>query len=448
MNRCCSHTLLSSLWVLTLLVPSAGLAAEPGDQEGLPDPWASRDVGEIGMAGSALLKNNRIIVQCGGEGLGGKKDGFHFVYAPMSGQGTITARIVPPVGAPSSALGVMMRKSLDANSLHASVLLLPEGRGALVSRSEKGGETIFSKGRTLGKAHLAENNQLSTPYWVRLIRFRNRFTGYLSNDGYHWREIGAVELEMGQTFFVGLPACSGHAKVATSVGFDRVMIPTWRMGGGDKLISSRPEPRWHKEAWLKRHTAMNERVSKGDVDLLMIGDSITHWWDKAGKSVWDRYYGKRRAVNLAISGDRTEHVLWRLENGNLEGISPKLAVVMIGTNNHMSSPPEVTARDIRLIVGLLRSKLPGTKVLVLAIFPRGGSDDDGARQKNMKVNELISDIGDGEMVHYLNLNEAFLNGRRLKQDLLPDGTHPNESGYEAWAKAMESTIATLMAAEK
>ena len=88
----------------------------------------------------------------------------------------------------------------------------------------------------------------------------------------------------------------------------------------------------------------------------MIGDSITHWWDKAGKKVWDQYYANRDAVNLAISGDRTEHVLWRLENGNIDGISPKLAVLMIGTNNHMSSPPEVTARDIRLIVKQLRTK--------------------------------------------------------------------------------------------
>jgi beta-glucosidase len=131
----------------------------------------------------------------------------------------------------------------------------------------------------------------------------------------------------------------------------------------------------------------------------------------------------RSAVNLAISGDRTEHVLWRLENGNIDGISPKLAVLMIGTNNHMSSPPEVTARDIRLIVKQLRTKLPQTKVLVLAIFPRGGGDDDGARPIKHTVNELIADIDDGKMVRYLNINEAFLNGRRLRHNLIPDGTH-------------------------
>jgi beta-glucosidase len=110
----------------------------------------------------------------------------------------------------------------------------------------------------------------------------------------------------------------------------------------------------------------------------------------------------------------------------------------------MSSPPEVTARDIRLIVKQLRTKLPQTKVLVLAIFPRGGGDDDGARQINMRVNDLIADIGDDKMVHYLNINEAFLNGRRLRQSLIPDGTHPNEKGYAAWAEAMEPTISKLL----
>jgi beta-glucosidase len=186
-------------------------------------------------------------------------------------------------------------------------------------------------------------------------------------------------------------------------------------------------------------------VKKGNVDLLMIGDSITHWWDTTGKSVWDEHYGKRNAVNLAISGDRTEHVLWRLENGNLDGISPKLAVLMIGTNNHMSSPPHYTADDIRLIVQLLRRKLPSTKVLVLGIFPRGGGDEDQARQINMKVNNFICDFPDEfKRVYYLNINGTFLNGRKLRHELLPDGTHPNEKGYAAWAKAMESTIAKLM----
>jgi beta-glucosidase len=249
---------------------------------------------------------------------------------------------------------------------------------------------------------------------------------------------------MGHTFYVGLPACSQLEDVTTTVTYDSISIPAWRMPVEGRIISARPEPRWHKKPWLQRHLAMNERAKEGNVDLLMIGDSITHWWDKAGKPAWDEYYARRNALNLAISGDRTEHVLWRLENGNIEGISPKLAVLMVGTNNHMSSAPPYTANDIRLIVNLLRRKLPKTKVLVLAIFPRGGNDDDTARQKNMQVNKLISTLDDGNMIHYLNINDTFLTGRRLRGDLIPDGTHPNEKGYAAWARALEPTIRKLM----
>ena len=84
---------------------------------------------------------------------------------------------------------------------------------------------------------------------------------------------------------------------------------------------------------MKRHDSFNERVKQGNVDLIFIGDSITQGWENSGKAAWSEAYGKRNAVNLGISGDRTQHVLWRLDNGNIEGIKPKLAVIMIGTNN-------------------------------------------------------------------------------------------------------------------
>ncbi len=120
---------------------------------------------------------------------------------------------------------------------------------------------------------------------------------------------------------------------------------------------------------------MNDRVKKGNVDLLFIGDSITHFWETAapagGAEVWKKYYAKRNAVDLGIAGDGTGQVLWRLRNGNIDGISPKLAVLMIGTNNSWRSSPEDIAAGVKAVVADLRTKLPQTKVLVLAIFPRG-----------------------------------------------------------------------------
>ncbi len=420
--------------------PSHELAACAG----LPGGWKTVAIGDV-SAPSYTEYNGKVFTMEGeGHDIGGTADEFHFAYVKMTGDGTVTARIVRPMSSQWTKPGVMMRETLDAGSKHASVLLLPHWSGALVSRSETGGDTATTGATPLGARHVIKKNRLSTPYWVRLIRFRGRFTGFMSPDGTNWKEIGSMKLSMSETMYVGLPACSQLKDVATRVTYDSVFTPVWRMTRGDQEMLARPDPRWHKEAWVDRHEAINARVKQGNVDLLFIGDSITHWWDRAGKEVWDKYYAPRNAVNLAISGDRTEHVLWRLENGNLDGISPKLAVLMIGTNNHMSSPPEVTARDIRLMVAKLRKRLPSTKVLVLGIFPRGSGDEDGARQINMKVNELISDIGDGKMVHYLDMEATFLDGRRLKPGLFPDGTHLSAEGYASWAEALEPFIERLM----
>ena len=423
--------------------PSVALAANAG----LPNPWLSHDIGDVQKSGFSEFNGERFTLEGEGADINGKRDSFHFAYAPFTGEGTITARIVRPMSSQWAKPGVMMRETLDAGSRHASVLLLPHWRGALVARGETGEKTSFQGHRNLGEDHVVKKNRLSTPYWVRLIRFRNRFTGYMSPDGFHWQELGSIDIPMSRNFYVGLPACSQLKNVTTTVTYDNVSIPVWRSTNGSRQITSRPNPRWHKDPWLKRHNAFNKRVMQGNVGMLMIGDSITHWWDRDGKKVWDHYYAKRNAVNLAISGDRTEHVLWRLENGNIDGISPKIAVLMIGTNNHMSSPPEITARDIRMIVKKLRTNLPETKILVLGIFPRGSADEDGARQINMKVNRLIEDIGDGNWVHYLNINHAFLNRRRLRSELFPDGSHPNENGYAAWAAAMEPVLAKLLGEE-
>ncbi len=201
-------------------------------------------------------------------------------------------------------------------------------------------------------------------------------------------------------------------------------------------------------SWQKRHKAMNERVKQGNVDLLIIGDSITQGWETKGKEVWDKYYKDRNAVNLGISGDQTQHVLWRLENGNIDGISPKLAMLMIGTNNAGAKPmqsPEDVAAGVKAIVEKLREKLPQTKILVLGIFPRGEDDQDAKRQTNMKANEIVAKLADDKMIFYLDINDKFLDSdHKLSKDIMPDLLHPNAKGYEIWAEAVEPTIAKLM----
>ncbi len=205
-----------------------------------------------------------------------------------------------------------------------------------------------------------------------------------------------------------------------------------------------PVPR--KDAWWQQRQAeKNARIKQGHVDLLFIGDSITHSWENGGKQVWDKYYAKRNAVNLGFGGDRVEHVLWRLEHGNLDGIAPKLAVLMIGTNN-AASPPGKIAQGIELDVAKIREKLPRTKILVLAIFPRGKNGQDRLRQSTQKTNELISKAWAGDdMVTYLDIGRKFLEpDGTLSKDIMPDYLHPNAKGYEIWAEAIEPTVKKLM----
>ena len=190
---------------------------------------------------------------------------------------------------------------------------------------------------------------------------------------------------------------------------------------------------------------MNERMKKGNVDLLMIGDSITHGWEGGGAEVWKKYYDKRNAVNLGIGGDKTQHVLWRLEHGNIDGILPKLAVLMIGTNNAGCGRPAEIAAGVKAIVEKLRAKLPQMKILVLAIFPRGADNNDGLRKVNMGANNIIAKLADNQTIYYLDIGPKFLDADgKLSKDIMPDLLHPNTKGYAIWAEAIEPTVAKLM----
>jgi lysophospholipase L1-like esterase len=200
--------------------------------------------------------------------------------------------------------------------------------------------------------------------------------------------------------------------------------------------------------WQQRNEAMNARVKQGNVDLIFIGDSITHAWEDAGKDVWQKFYGKRNAVNLGISGDQTAQVLWRLDHGNIDGISPKLAVIMIGTNNAGHTPhqpPRQIAAGIKAIVGKLRTKLPETKILLLAIFPRGPDSNDELRKINVKTNAIISKLDDGKSVFFLDIGPKFAKADgTLSKDVMPDLLHLNAKSYETWAEAIEPMVAKLM----
>lgn len=211
------------------------------------------------------------------------------------------------------------------------------------------------------------------------------------------------------------------------------------------------------EFWVNRFEQINDRIEQGNVDLLFVGDSITHGWEgasvgrggqprqAAGQVVWDEYYAGRNAANIGISGDQTQHVLWRLQNGNADGISPKLSVVMIGTNNSRSNTAQEIADGIVAIVEDLQSRFPESKTLLLAIFPRGVEPSE-TRAKLAEASGLAAGrVADGERVHYLNIGSHFLTeDGTLTPEVMPDALHPNENGYRIWAEAIEPKVRELL----
>ena len=214
----------------------------------------------------------------------------------------------------------------------------------------------------------------------------------------------------------------------------------------DKQLHSAVKPQPRQGRWMKRHESFNKRVAKGNVDLIFIGDSITHGWEGRGKDIWAKYYTPRKAVNLGIGGDRTQHVLWRLDNGNLYNIKPKLAVIMIGTNNSRDNSPQEIYEGNKTIVAKLQKKLPDMNILVLGIFPRGKDSNDARRKVNQKANAMIAKLADGKRVHYLDIGAKFTESDgRLTKKIMPDLLHLSPKGYTIWAESIEASVKKLMA---
>jgi len=209
---------------------------------------------------------------------------------------------------------------------------------------------------------------------------------------------------------------------------------------------------WALDWWMPRHqeklAEIARRKAAGEpTDLVFIGDSITHNWEKANKPLWDEFWGKYHALNLGYGGDRTENVLWRLQHGEIDGIDPKVVVMMIGTNNtgHRHEAAELIYAGIKRDIQEIRKRQPHAKLLLLAIFPRGEKPDDGQRMANEKVNALLPKLADGKHVFFMNINKAFLApDGTLSKDIMPDLLHPNAEGYKIWQREMQPELDKLM----
>jgi lysophospholipase L1-like esterase len=203
-----------------------------------------------------------------------------------------------------------------------------------------------------------------------------------------------------------------------------------------------------------RHKEKLALVAKEKYDLIMIGNSITHNFEKAEyQPVWNQFFAPRKALNLGTSGYRTENLIWNIQNGELQGQSPKVVILEIGTNNvdEKNYPTRHTAGQlaggIETIVKLIREKLPDTKIIVLRCFPGcyGGPNPTSHRLILERASNIVSKLADGKHIFYSDVNHVFLNlDGSINPDMMGDYLHPTPKGAKAWAQAMEPLLSELM----
>lgn len=197
----------------------------------------------------------------------------------------------------------------------------------------------------------------------------------------------------------------------------------------------------------RAHEEFLRRGRQGPIGVLFLGDSITERW-RIAREVWDRHFGRYSPANFGLGGDRTQHVLWRIEDGELDGIHPKVVVLMIGSNNIGDRVPEVVRAE-KKIVETIHRKLPGSRLLLLGILPRGADASDRSvanlRAKIAAVNVELARLDDGSRIRYLDLAPKLLDAQgNLPAEYVPDGVHPSAKGYELWADAMQPLLDEMM----
>ena len=206
--------------------------------------------------------------------------------------------------------------------------------------------------------------------------------------------------------------------------------------------STYPQQRWKEGWWKQRWDQKNEEANSAgakEAQVVFLGDSITQAWENEGKAAWDKHFAPLGAVNWGYSGDRTEHLIWRLQNGNIQRLSPKAAVILIGTNNTGQSkrPAAETVAAIRRTLDDLSWKWPDTRIILMSVFPRAEKADNPLRKINDEINEQLKPLADGKRIHLLDINAKFMDSEgTLNTGLLPDQLHLSPAAYEIWAEAL------------
>jgi len=214
--------------------------------------------------------------------------------------------------------------------------------------------------------------------------------------------------------------------------------------GGPVLPANLPRPRDDN-----RHKAFLEIAQRGNIDLLFVGDSITDWFSNEprarGLTIWNTHFAPLKPANFGIAGDTTQGVLWRMQNGELDGFQAKLIVLMLGTNNLSRNPVDEIVDGDRLIIEEFKKRQPQAKVLLLGIFPRNTDPASQIRATIKEINSRLAKLADNNRVFYMDIGEKFLTADGiLTTEIMADGLHPTEKGYQVWAEAIIDKVRALM----
>lgn len=227
-------------------------------------------------------------------------------------------------------------------------------------------------------------------------------------------------------------------------------------------IAGRPQPStlvevtqnrdWKNYDWATRHRAIVARNLQVKPDILLLGDSITHFWGgepsdarARGPVSYQKYFGGYKVTNIGYGWDRTENVLWRLRHGELDGIRPRVVMVMIGTNNMSINTIEEIASGVGAICEELHLRLPQSKILLIGIFPRGAKAD-ASRDKIAAVNVELAKLHGTRNITYMDIGRVFLEADgSIAAEIMNDYLHPTEAGYERWGEAIAPTLKRLLA---
>jgi len=231
--------------------------------------------------------------------------------------------------------------------------------------------------------------------------------------------------------------------ICTAVRVDAIQIPTLTEQVA-KAKKVRPEHRNNEAYWVKRHSKiMSKATEMKQVDVLFLGDSITHGFEN--NYVWNYHFRDMKVLNAGISSDRVEHILWRVQQGLVKETRPKVVVLLAGINNLGMATPEHTAAGIANIIEQIRKDSPNTKILVQGIFPAGKLRTDVKRDRIKKANALIAKYHNGSTVHFIDFGNKFLTAKgQISKKMMFDYLHLTTNGYHVWARSIDEKLSVLL----